>query len=121
MKKNPHLGQSMSGEFGRNASRKKAMIAGTMQIIMMMKRRLGFLSIRNPRAKRSISSIPFAGATKKLTDEQNETESVAWNSSLEKSVEWCKSKRLRKVMRLVLDQIECKEQTLTVYTRLPNV
>jgi hypothetical protein len=58
MKKNPHLGQSMSGVFGRKASKKKAMIAGTMQTIMMMKRRLGFLSIRNPRAKSLIRKIP---------------------------------------------------------------
>jgi hypothetical protein len=50
MKKKPHFGQRRCGELGRKASRKKAMTAGIMQTIMMMKRRLGFLSMRTPRA-----------------------------------------------------------------------
>lgn len=51
MKKNPHLGQRRSGELGRKARRKKATTAGMMHTIMMMKRRLGFLSMRKPSAK----------------------------------------------------------------------
>ena len=50
MKNMPHFGQRSSGELGRKASRKNAMIEGIIQMIMIIKRRLGFLSIRNPRA-----------------------------------------------------------------------
>jgi hypothetical protein len=50
MKKKPHLGHSMLGVLGRKASKKKAMIEGTIQIIIMMNRRFGFFSMRNPSA-----------------------------------------------------------------------
>jgi hypothetical protein len=50
MKKKPHLAQRRSGELGRNARRKNAIIAGIMQTIIMIKRRLGLFSMRNPRA-----------------------------------------------------------------------
>jgi hypothetical protein len=56
MKKKPHFGQSMLGELGRKASRKKAIIEGMMQIIMMMNRRFGLLSMRNPSAKKLLIS-----------------------------------------------------------------
>jgi hypothetical protein len=57
MKKKPHLGQRRLGELGRKASKKKEMIAGMMHTIMIMNRRLGFLSMRNPRAVESGISI----------------------------------------------------------------
>jgi hypothetical protein len=54
MKKKPHLAQRRSGLFGRKASRKKAIMAGIMHKIMMMKRRFGRLSMRKPRARGSV-------------------------------------------------------------------
>jgi hypothetical protein len=87
MKKNPHFGQRRSGELGRKASRKKAMTAGMMQSIIMMKRRLGLLSIRNPRADESNISLSKFGATVMTrTDEENEAERIPRSSSLEKSI-----------------------------------
>jgi hypothetical protein len=97
MKKKPHLGQRRFGEFGRKASKKKAMMDGIIQRIMMMKRRFGFLSMRNPRAVRFVSLNPFPFENEILTDEQDESESVTRNCSFEKSIERSESERLFRI------------------------
>jgi hypothetical protein len=87
MKKKPHLGHRILGELGRKASKKKAMIEGIMQIIMMMNRRFGLLSMRNPSAARLSISRVFHFRKGLLTDEQYESECIFGNSPFKESVE----------------------------------
>ena len=53
IKKNPHFAHRRCRWLGRNASRKKAITAGMMHAIIMRNRRLGRLSMRNPKAAES--------------------------------------------------------------------
>lgn len=101
MKKKPHLGHSKSVELGRNARRKNAMIAGIMQTIMMMKRRFGRLSMRNPRA--AISELAEINQGLKVDLQINKMKPNPLRGTVP----------LRRVSRGVKPK--------DVYTRLPNV
>jgi hypothetical protein len=94
MKNIPHSRQRRSGELGRKASRNNAITDGMMQTIMIIKRRLGFLSMRNPRAAKWNEFGYNQSAISKLTNEQNKSECIPRNRSFEKCVEGGEAKGL---------------------------